>query len=153
MIAAVLDACVLYSAPLRDLFMYLTVHFVFQPKWSERIHREWIDNVLDQRPDLQREALERTRDLMNQWAGDWQVPAHGELIPALVLPDPNDRHVLAAAVAGQVPLIVTFNLSDFPAEALAVHGVLAEHPETSPAPCSTKHRSCSCRRCEPIARR
>lgn len=129
MIAAVLDACVLYSAPLRDLFMYLTVHFVFQPKWTDRILAEWIENVLVQRPDLSRKALDRTRALMNRWAGDWQVPAHDQLIPTLVLPDPGDRHVLAAAVAGQVPLVVTFNLSDFPAEVLAVHGIRAAHPD------------------------
>jgi len=83
---AVLDACVLYSAPLRDLFMHLAVRFVFQPKWTERIHTEWIENVLERRPDLSRSALERTRDLMNHWARDWQPPDHEAQIPTLSLP-------------------------------------------------------------------
>jgi len=129
MTTAVLDACVLYSAPLRDLFMRLTVHVLFQPKWTERIHAEWIENVLAHRPDLERARLERTRDLMDRWARDWHVPEHATLIPTLSLPDPDDRHVLAAAIAAGVPLIVTFDLSHFPEAALAPHGIRAQHPD------------------------
>jgi hypothetical protein len=77
MTAAVLDACVLYPAALRDLWMHLAVRFVFQPKWTARIQDE-----------------------------------------------------LAAAVAGGVPVIVTFNLAHFPAAALSPHGVRAVHPDT-----------------------
>ena len=62
---AVLDACVLSSASLRDLFMWLAAAGIYFPKWSERIHAEWVDNVLKNRPDLSRERLERTRELMN----------------------------------------------------------------------------------------
>jgi len=93
---AVLDACVLYSAPLRDFFMHLAVRFVFQPKWTERIHAEWMGNVLEKRPDLSRAALERTRDLMNRWARDWQPPDYEALIPTLSLPD---------AVSGNAPRV------------------------------------------------
>lgn len=129
MICAVLDACVLYKAALRDLFMHLTVEFVFQPKWTAEIHSEWIDNVVRQRPDIERECLERTRDLMNRWARDWQVPDCQALAQTLTLPDMDDRHVLAAAIAAGVPLIVTFNLSDFPVAALSPHGIRAVHPD------------------------
>lgn len=129
MTTAVLDACVLYSAPVRDLFLHLTVQFVFQPKWTERIHEEWMAGLLARRPDIPRAALERTRDLMNQWARDWQPPAHDALIPTLSLPDPDDRHVLAAAIAARAAVIVTFNLGDFPEEALAPHGIRAQHPD------------------------
>src|SRR5579862_2580042 len=129
MTAAVIDANVLYSAMLRDLFMRLAVGLVFQPKWTERIHAEWMENVLRNRPDLTREPLERTRRLMEQWGGDWEVPEYKGLIPALSLPDADDRHVLAAAIAGQVSVIVTFNLSDFPETALAPYGIRALHPD------------------------
>jgi hypothetical protein len=129
MTAAVLDACVLYAAPVRDLFLHLTVGFVLQPKWTERIHTEWVESVLANRPDIPRAALERTRDLMNQWARDWRPPEHEALIPTLSLPDPDDRHVLAAAIAAGVSVIVTFNLADFPVEALAAYGVRAQHPD------------------------
>ncbi len=129
MTAAVLDACVLYSAPLRDLLMHLTVQFVFQPKWTERIHSEWMTNLLARRPDLARADLERTRDLMNRWGRDWQVPACEALAATLTLPDPDDRHVLAAAIAAGAPVIVTYNLGDFPADALGPHDVRVLHPD------------------------
>jgi hypothetical protein len=46
------------------------------------------------------------------------------------LHDPDDRHVLAAAIVGRADVIVTANLKDFPAEALAPHGIEAQHPDT-----------------------
>ncbi len=51
MLIAVLDACVLYSAPLRDFFMRLAVR-LYQPKWTDAIHEEWIRNVLNNRTDI-----------------------------------------------------------------------------------------------------
>ncbi len=51
------------------------------------------------------------------------------LIPSLSLPDDNDRHVLAAAITAQAPVIVTFNLSDFPESQLAPYGIRAMHPD------------------------
>jgi hypothetical protein len=130
MTAAVLDACVLYSAPLRDLWMHLAVQWVFQPKWTPQIQDEWIRNVLRNRPDLKPEQLVRTRKCMEQWGRDWEVPEYDAWLSQLSLPDPDDCHVLAAAIAGGVPLIVTFNLEDFPETALAVHRVRAIHPDT-----------------------
>ncbi|MCC6444364.1 MAG: PIN domain-containing protein [Armatimonadetes bacterium] len=129
MTRAVIDACVLFSAALRDLVMRLTVRFVFQPVWTERIHEEWIRAVLQERPHVQREALERTRRLMNRYGRDWQAPVDAARIPALPLPDEDDRHVLAAAIAAQAPLIVTFNLADFPESVLAAYGVEAVPPD------------------------
>ena len=41
----------------------------------------------------------------------------------------KDRHVLAAAVAGRVSLIVTFNLKHFPTAILAKWCVRVEHPQ------------------------
>jgi PIN domain len=129
MTAAVLDACVLYPAALRDLWMHLAVRFVFQPKWTARIQEEWIRNVLADRPDLKPEQLARTRALMETWGRDWEVPEYEGVLPTLSLPDPDDSHVLAAAIAGEAPVIVTFNLSHFPDAALAPHGLRAVHPD------------------------
>ena len=56
-LTAVLDACVLYPAPLRDLFMELTLKDLFRGRWSDEIHEEWIRNLLEQRPDLARDKL------------------------------------------------------------------------------------------------
>ena len=58
---AVFDACVLYPAPVRDLLMHLSVTGLFRARWTDRIHEEWIEAVLRNRPDLTREQLQRTR--------------------------------------------------------------------------------------------
>ena len=94
----VYDACVLYPAPLRDLLMRLALTDLYRARWSDQIYQEWMTAVLRNRPDLSREQLERTRSLMNAHVRDALVNGHQPLIPALELPDPDDRHVLAAAI-------------------------------------------------------
>jgi len=126
---ALYDACVLYPAPLRDLLMQLALTDLFRAKWSNAIHDEWIRSLLEVRADLKREQLERTRDLMNSHVRDALVSGFEKLIPALELPDPDDRHVLAAAIRGRCDVIVTYNLKDFPAEKLADYDIEAQHPD------------------------
>jgi predicted nucleic acid-binding protein len=120
---------VLYPAPLRDLFMHLAVLDIFQAKWTEEIHREWIRNVLQNRPDLKPEQLDRTKRLMNAHTRDSIVENYEGLIESLDLPDPNDRHVLAAAIHAQADLIVTFNLRDFPSNKISKYEIKAVHPD------------------------
>ncbi len=126
---ALYDACVLYPAPLRDLLMHLALTDLFRARWTDAIHDEWVRNVLNDRPDLKPEQLQRTRELMNAHVRNCLVTGYEELIPALTLPDPDDRHVLAAAIRAGADVIVTFNLGDFPAEVLARHGIEALHPD------------------------
>lgn len=126
---AVYDACVLYPAPLRDLLMHLALSDLFRAKWTDDIHDEWMRNLLKDRPDLNAEHLERTRQLMNEHVRDCLVTNYEDLIPALTLPDPNDRHVLAAAIRSGADVIVTYNLADFPLAALAKYGIETQHPD------------------------
>lgn len=95
---AILDANVLYPAPLRDLLMHLAVAGLFKAKWIDAIYDEWMRNLLAHRPDLSKPQLERTRELMNRAVPDALVSGYEPLVPALTLPDPDDRHVLAAAI-------------------------------------------------------
>jgi predicted nucleic acid-binding protein len=128
-VTAFLDASVLYPAPVRDLLLELAVSDLYRAKWSNAVHEEWIAALLRNRPDLTRERLQRTRDLMNSHVRDCIIEGFEILIDSLELPDPNDRHVLAAAIKGQADFIVTFNLRDFPAGALAPWGIEAQHPD------------------------
>jgi len=128
-ITALYDACVLYPAPLRDLLLQLGLSDLFRAKWSADIHEEWIRNVLEQRPDLNRMQLSRTRDLMDRSTRDALVTNYAELAPSLTLPDPDDRHVLAAAIRGRCDVIVTYNLKDFPSDYLMAFGIVAQHPD------------------------
>jgi predicted nucleic acid-binding protein len=128
-VIALLDACVLYPAPLRDFLMRLSTEGVFQPRWSAVIHQEWIRNVLAARPDLSLARLERTRDLMLTYQPAALVIGFEKHIPELELPDPQDRHVVAAAIEGGCDAIVTFNLKDFPSKVLEPYGLVALHPD------------------------
>jgi hypothetical protein len=128
-LTALYDACVLYPAPLRDLLMHLAQTGLFRARWTNAIHEEWIGNLLERRPELTRARLERTRDLMNQAVLDCLVTGYEGLVPGLSLPDPDDRHVLAAAIHGRSDVIVTYNLGDFPPATLAGYGVEAQHPD------------------------
>ena len=92
------DACVLYPAPLRDLLIRLVLAGACDARWTGRIHGEWTRNLLAERPDLVAEKLARTRGQMNLHAPRAMVSGYERLIGGLSLPDPDDRHALAAAV-------------------------------------------------------
>ncbi len=125
-----LDASVLYCAPLRDLLMHVALAELFRAKWSETIHEEWINALLRQRPDLRRAQLERTRELMNRAVLDATVENYDDEMTAVGdLPDPGDVHVVAAAIKAQAEIILTFNLKHFPENALSPHGLSAVHPD------------------------
>ena len=126
---ALYDACVLYPAPLRDLLMQLALTDLFRARWTDQIHDEWIRNLLKNRSDLTLERLTQTKNLMNSHVRDCLVTDYEGLIPSINLPDADDRHVLAAAIKGQVDVIVTTNLRDFPQNVLDSYEIFAEHPD------------------------
>ena len=97
------DACVLYPASLRDVMMYLAGSGLFQAKWTDQIHDEWISNLLEKQPDIGSERLARTRRKMNSAVLDSLVVGYEPLIDTLHLPDMNDRHVLAASFTPEHP--------------------------------------------------
>ena len=125
----VLDANILFPAPLRDFFMHLALQDAVQVHWSKRIEDEWTRNLLVKRPDLAPERVYRTTVQMNAALPDAQITDFEMLEPGLVLPDPKDRHVLAAAVKAGAEVIITKNLRDFPLEAISKFGIAAQHPD------------------------
>jgi predicted nucleic acid-binding protein len=128
-VTAVYDANILYPAPLRDLFIRLAQAGLVRAKWTDKIHNEWLRNVLKDNPQLSPERLARTRNLMNEAVRDCLVTDYEDLIDSLTLPDPDDRHVLAAAIRSGAEVIVTYNLTDFPGEILTRFDIEAQHPD------------------------
>ena len=126
---AVYDACVLHSAPVRDLLLRLAVAGIVRARWSERILDECFESIRRVRPDLPPERLARTRDLINRAVPDCLIGGYERLVKGLSLPDPDDRHVLAAGIRARAQVIVTFNLADFPESELARFGIVARHPD------------------------
>jgi len=128
-LTALLDANVLYPAPIRDILLQLAVEDLFRAKWTADIHQEWIEALLRNEPYRDRAALERTRALMDTAVRDALITGYEALTPCLILPDADDRHVLAAAIAGRCDLLITQNLPDFPEKALKPYGIEAQHPD------------------------
>lgn len=87
----ILDACVMYPAPLRSYLMYLANTGLFRARWTEQIHDEWTRNLLKNRPELNAEQLQRTRQLMNANVPDCMIEGYKSLIDGLSLPDVDDR--------------------------------------------------------------
>jgi len=125
---ALYDACVLYPFYLRDLLVRLALTDLFQAKWTDEIHDEWIGN-LSRNEGIPVEQLTRTRRLMDGAVLDCLVTGYAHRIPDLTLPDPDDRHVLAAAIESGAEVIVTKNLDDFPPGFLSPFGIEAKHPD------------------------
>lgn len=128
-LVALLDACVLYPAPVRDFLLNLAEADLFKPKWTSKIHEEWTRNLLANRSDLEPERIQRTVNLMNEAFPDAMIEIYMSQIPDLELPDPDDRHVLAAAISGEANFLVTANLKDFPKEKCLEYEVEPIHPD------------------------
>lgn len=127
---AVLDACVLYSICVCDALMSVAATGIYAAKWTRRIDDEWTRNLEAVRAKP-KGAFDFRRDQMHLACPDWEVPesAWQPLEHSLRLPDPKDRHVLAAAIAGHADCIVTFNLRDFPEVAVSPWGIEILHPD------------------------
>jgi hypothetical protein len=118
---AVYDACVLYPFHLRNLLVQCAVDRLVDARWTDEIHDEWIRNLTANDPTIPPNHLRAARDLMNAAVPTATVKAYEAIIPSIVLPDADDRHVVAAAVAAGASVIVTWNVRDFPAAELRRH--------------------------------
>lgn len=130
-----LDACVLYPAAQRDLFMWLAASGAIRAHWTHQIHDEWMRNVARDY-GVSRRILERVRQLMDQASGDALIHYyrhHERLFPKT---DAKDRHVAAAAAAARSRAgtdkvtIVTWNVRDFNQRELSAAGLHAENPDS-----------------------
>lgn len=128
-LTAVFDACVLYPQTLRDLLLNLARTDLFRARWTDQINEEWTRKLLEKSPGKP-DRVARTLALVNQSVEDCLISGYEGLIPTLQLPDPDDRHVLAAAIVGRATAIVTLNLDDFPPDQLEPFGIEAQHPDT-----------------------
>ncbi|MCW1410784.1 MULTISPECIES: PIN domain-containing protein [Rhizobium] len=126
---AVYDACVLYPFHLRNVLIQCAFDGLVEARWTDDIHDEWMRNLAANTPALPIERLIATRDRMKAVLPEADVANYRSLIADLELPDPDDRHVLAAAIAGKASVIVTWNLKDFPTRDLRPYGVTSQSPD------------------------
>lgn len=111
---ALLDANFVYPLAICDVLIEVATTGIYAPKWSSRIDDEWVRNLAEDK-GLPEERFHVRRVLIHEACPDWEVT--GEAWKSLEFginkPDPDDRHVLAAALAGHADCIVTQNLKDF----------------------------------------
>ncbi|MEO7141906.1 MAG: PIN domain-containing protein [Bryobacteraceae bacterium] len=125
---AVLDACVLWPASLRDTLLRLAeTPRQYIPRWSDEIWREVTRN-LEVGRKLSPEKTAHLREQVQEHFPDASVTGYQNLI-GLMTNERKDRHVLAAAVKCGAQVIVTSNLRDFRRESLSEWGIEAQHPD------------------------
>jgi len=124
----VLDACVLYPTVMRQILLGSAGAGLFTPLWSARILEEWARAAARHGADQGAGARGEIAVLHSRWPHA-AVPVLPDQLAPLSLPDPDDIHVLGAAIAGDASLIVTMNLKDFPRRVLAGHGLQPMHPD------------------------
>src|SRR5947209_1315815 len=115
---AVFDACILYPFHLRNVVVQAAADRLVDARWTEAIHGEWIRNLIANAPDIPKERLQNTARLMNEALPTAMVADFEEHISDVNLPDSNDRHVVAAGIAGGASVILTWNLRHFPVNEL-----------------------------------
>ncbi|MFN7224211.1 MAG: RSP_2648 family PIN domain-containing protein [Paracoccaceae bacterium] len=125
---AVLDACVLYPTVLREILTGCASAGLFTPLFSDRILREWTRATAKLGP-AQQAFAEGEAALLRAAFPKAVVRDQPGIEARLMLPDPNDVHVLAVAIAGHADCIVTFNAADFPRHVLAEEGLDRRDPD------------------------
>lgn len=123
-----LDACVLFPTVQREILLGAAGAGFFRPLWSARILEEWARAVRKLGPGAEGIARAEIAALRAGWPGA-EVPEAPHLAARLHLPDENDLHVLAAAIASGADGIVTVNASDFPRGVLAAEGLTRRDPD------------------------
>lgn len=113
---------------MREIALGCAGQGLFAPFWSARILEEWARAAARHSPPQELTARGEIALISARWPGACIAPTP-DLQASIYLPDPNDTHVLAAAISGGCDLIITMNLRDFPKHLLAEHGLYAQHPD------------------------
>jgi len=122
------DACVLYPTVMREVLMGAASAGFFKPFWSERILEEWARAARKIGPTGEMQARAEIALLRANWP-DASVQLQEGTLARLWLPDPNDIHVLAAAITCSADVILTLNAKDFPRHTLSEEGLKRTDPD------------------------
>ncbi len=128
-LVVVFDACVLYPFHLRNVLVQIAVDRLADARWTDEIHDEWMRGLVANVPALSMERLQITRKLMNDALPEAMVTGYQAYLEAITLPDPHDRHVVAAAISAGASVVITWNLRDFPAREMKKHGLVCQTPD------------------------
>lgn len=117
LLRVLLDANVLVDAQLRDLLLWAAEEGLVDVRWSDQILEE-ARRALTNQLGLPAENVARLLDALNRAFPHAGVADYEAILDTLTMPDPDDRHVLAAAIHGECDMLLTSNIKDFPESAL-----------------------------------
>ena len=120
---------ILYPFHLRNIIVQAAVDRLVEARWTDEIQDEWMRNLMVQVPAIPMERLQVTRQLMNNALPTATILGYEEHIPRITLPDPDDRHVVAAGIAANASHVLTWNLRHFPANELKKFGLRRMTPD------------------------
>jgi len=127
--SVVLDACVLVPIAVVDTLLRLAERELYRPLWSDRIIAEATDAIVEIHPDIPPELVAKRFVAMDETFEDARVSGWEALEATVVLADPDDRHVVAAAVRGRADAIVTYNVGDYDLDVLEQLHLDVIHPD------------------------
>lgn len=123
-----IDACVLFPTVLRELVLDAAAAGAFHPLWSPRILDEW-QRAARRYSELDAEIAASEIAMAKFRFPEAMVAVSDATEARLSLPDPDDLHVLAAAIDGGADALLTLNTKDFPTNTLSGEGILRRHPD------------------------
>lgn len=124
-----IDACVLYPTVMREVLIGAAAQGLFEPLWSARILEEWARAAARLGDGFEDVARGEIALLRARWPKA-EIVYSDDVEASLHLPDLDDRHVLAAAIAGGADNLLTMNLKDFPTRVVSAHGVVRRDPDS-----------------------
>ena len=124
-----IDTCVLYPTVMREMVLGVARGGAFEPIWSARILEEWARAAIKLGPAGEAQARAEIALMRSNWPQSERDAAPG-LQARLWLPDADDIHVLAVAVASSADMILTLNNKDFPRQILAEEGLSRADPDS-----------------------
>jgi len=125
---AIVDACVLVQAAVRDTLLRLFERRLFLARWTDEIIEETVRTLRDKLGRTAEQTDRLVNELRTHFPDAWVEPGYRKLIPVMNKQE-KCRHVLAEAWKTPCEIIVTYNLKDFPEESLKPFGIEVKHPD------------------------
>ncbi len=126
---ALLDADCLHKLYLRGLLIWLASYRLYRPRWTAEILDETIRSIVRRFPSDHVKIDSHIRSMADRFP-EADIVGYQHLVGSLDCPDPEDEHVLAAAITGRVGALVTFNIKDFPKNTKELYGIDLIHPDS-----------------------
>lgn len=124
----VLDACVLFNAPVRDTLLRAAEYGLYRVHWSQQILEDTTKNLIASGKMNKKQAEHFVTELSNAFPEALVTVPETQV--KVMKNHPEDRYVAACAVCATAKVITTFNIKHFKTENLSEWSIEAQHPDS-----------------------